>query len=102
MLREISAQQFFDWLHYYQLEPFGEKRSDYRSAQIAQALYNINRDTKKHKQPFPLEDFVIPFGDTEEKKSKKRQTWEDQLLIAQALTAMYQPLLEQENKKKSN
>jgi hypothetical protein len=33
--QEIDSAEFTEWLAYYQLEPFGEKREDHRAGTIA-------------------------------------------------------------------
>lgn len=63
MLRCMTWEQFQEWRAFDELEPFGEERSDIRSAQIVQALWNIARDVKKNPQGWPLSDFVLAFGD---------------------------------------
>ena len=88
MLREITWQQFVEWSMYAEVEPFDELRMDYRFASIVQALYNINRDPKRHKQPFPITEFLLKFGAAE---AKPAQTWQQQKAIAQALFKAWQP-----------
>lgn len=63
MLRRITWKQFIEWRIYDELEPFGEERGDARSAQIAQALWNIARDVKKNPKGWPLSDFILAWGD---------------------------------------
>ena len=67
MLRGMTAKQFAGWQAYALLEPFSERRQDYRVASIIKALWDIARDTKKHPKPFKLDDFVLDF---EEKETK--------------------------------
>jgi hypothetical protein len=87
MLRQMTAQQFLEWGEYAALEPFDEVRADYRAASIVQMIANMNRDTKKHPKPFALSDFVIEFGDSG--KPDKKQSWQEQKLIAAQFAAMY-------------
>ena len=42
MLRSLTAKQLQEWLAYAKLEPFDEKRADYRAAQIAQMVLLVN------------------------------------------------------------
>lgn len=63
MLDEITWPQFCEWRAYDALEPFGEERGDYRSAQIVQALWNIARDVKKNPNGWPITEFLLSFGD---------------------------------------
>lgn len=53
-----------EWQAFYDLEPFGEERDDIRTASVVQALWNIARDVKKCPNGWPLQDFVLAFGDT--------------------------------------
>lgn len=54
---------------YDRLEPFGETRADLRNAILATIMANAFRDTKKHKKPFDVWDFMPNFEDfTEEEK----------------------------------
>lgn len=85
MLREMSWFEFLEWEAFYQLEPFGEIRDDYRAAQIESALYNVWRDTKKHPQPFPIQDFLLKFGE----EPKKKQTVEEQKSMLLMIAATY-------------
>lgn len=64
MLRSISWEQFLEWQAYFELEPFGEERGDFRSGQIVQALWNIARDPKRNPDGWPLSEFLLTFGDT--------------------------------------
>jgi hypothetical protein len=93
MLRRITAEQFWGWMNYHALEPFGEKRQDYRIASVVQALYNINRDTKKHPEPFEIEGFLVKFGELEEPSTKpfRTQTLAQQKAAAMAIIAAFAP-----------
>ena len=59
---EITPEQFIEWRAYSILEPFEDVRTSYYLASITKALWDINRDTKKHPQPFELDKFLIQFG----------------------------------------
>jgi hypothetical protein len=78
----MTAREFTEWQAYYSLEPFGERRADYRTAQIVQMLANINRgpDTK----PFPLSDFlpdeIAP--EPEEEETEGEEPWRKQIEMA--------------------
>lgn len=74
MLREMSAKQFREWEIYAELEPFSEKRADYRAASIVQMLANVNRSSKR--SPYKLEDFVLKF-DQESKETKPDKSWQE-------------------------
>ena len=61
MLSEMTPQQFIDWRAYSFMEPFADVRSDVHAAMIVKALWDINRDTKKHPAAFKLADFMPQF-----------------------------------------
>jgi hypothetical protein len=69
---------------YYELEPFGEERADYRTASIVQMLYNVNRSSKS--KALELKDFLLSFG---EQEPKPKQTPEQQFAILKVLAAMH-------------
>lgn len=62
MLREMSADQFFEWAAFFQLEPWGMASLDYMIAHF-KALF-VNSNLKKGKRPFKPEKFLT-FGETE-------------------------------------
>ncbi len=69
---------------YHELEPFGDMRADYRTASIVQMLYNINRG--KNQKALELKDFILTFGEQEQ---KPKQTPEQQFAILKVLAAMH-------------
>ena len=90
MLDEITWVQFAEWMAFADLMPFGEDREEYRFASIVSTLANINRDTKKQREPWPLDQFVLRFGDMPEPQTKKKpQSPEEQLRISRAYFLMF-------------
>lgn len=71
MLREMTWSQFLEWRAFDDLEPFGEERSDFRTAQVVQTLWNIHRDPKRNPDGWPLTDFVLAFGDSPYRREEK-------------------------------
>jgi hypothetical protein len=57
---------------FYQLEPFGDERADYRQALTTCVIANANRDRNRKPTPFTPEDFMIG-----KKPPPKQQRWED-------------------------
>ena len=57
MLREMTAQQFDEWIAYYQLEPFGILAEDVLSAHW-KAIY-VNAHRKKGKQAMKVDKFLL-------------------------------------------
>ena len=64
MLREMTAEQFNEWIAYYQIEPFGILAFDSLLAHF-KAIY-ANAHKRKDKRPFKSAKFLC-FG--EKKKS---------------------------------
>lgn len=58
LLARLGSDEFTEWVAYYQLEPFGDYRGDYRSGVVASTLANVYRS--KEARPFTPEDFM-PF-----------------------------------------
>jgi hypothetical protein len=85
MLREITWLQFVEWMAYSQVERFDEVRADLRAASICAMLANIHRNPKKRATPFNVSDFLLDFEGT----PKRRQTWQEQKMIAQMIVAAY-------------
>ena len=53
----------------------------YRSAFIVSSIYNVNRDTKRHPEPFRPEDFMG--------RERKRQSSEDMMAAARNIAASF-------------
>lgn len=88
MLREISYEHFLEWKTFAELEPFDEEREDIRAAQITSAIVNMGRDPKKHRKPFPLQEFQLRFGDTPA-YVKPKQTWQQMKTIGRMMFEAY-------------
>ncbi len=63
MLDTMSITQLREWFAYSELEPFGEERADYRSAQICAMIANSVRDKKRKPTPYKVEEFLLRFGE---------------------------------------
>lgn len=89
----MSALEFAEWQAYYSLEPFGERRADYRTAQIVQMMANTNRDTNTHPNGFPLSDFlpdeVAPEPEEEEESEEQEEPWRAQIRVAEMITGAF-------------
>lgn len=59
LLREMTLREFARWQKKWNEEPWGEYRADLRSAQICAMLANVNRDSKKHPEPFKIDAFLL-------------------------------------------
>ncbi len=68
---------------FYRIEPFGERRADLRAAIVAALIANVNRDPKKQREPFTVDDFMPKFEQLAEPPQK--QTWQQQKAMLQSL-----------------
>lgn len=86
MLREITFEQFLEWVAYAELEPFGERREDFRAASVARAVWDAMRwsqSTREHPfKPTELDAYRLKFGEEDGPPKQRTQTWQEQLAIA--------------------
>ena len=76
LLDSISSHELTEWMAYAQLEPFGEERADIRSATNTMVLANANRDPKKKRTPYTIEDFMLFRDDAEKPEQTQAETAE--------------------------
>jgi hypothetical protein len=62
MLSLISTRQFVEWKAYAELEPFDERRADYRSADVVRTLLNLFA-RQRGQSSYALDDCLVRFGD---------------------------------------
>ncbi len=63
----MSSLEFSEWMAYYQIEPFGEERADFRQAMTTSAVHNSIQAQAKHPKWTKPGDFM-PFSDAVEPK----------------------------------
>lgn len=88
MLARMSSREVSEWMAYSQIEPMASERSDRVELLLGQLLVllaNINRDTKRRKRPYSLEDFMPWLRG----QQKPRQSWQQQLAIVEALNIAF-------------
>ena len=56
LLQRMGSDELSEWMAFYQLEPFGDYRADYRSGVVASTFANAHR--AKDASPFRPEDFM--------------------------------------------
>lgn len=71
MMREMTAQQFDEWIAFYQLEPFGILAEDALSAHWKTIYVNAHR--KKGKPAMKMKKFLL----FQEKKSDASKLFEE-------------------------
>jgi hypothetical protein len=70
-------------MSFYQVEPFGDFRTDLAAANVSSTLANINRDPKTRPQPYDFKDFLPKFQWEEEVPLEATLSQED--LIAKTM-----------------
>ncbi len=91
LLARMSASEFHEWFVFYQMEPFGEWRSDLRAGIVASTFASAHR-RKGSRRPTP-KDFMPTFGEKEE----SRQSWQEQLRIVQFADIGFQKLFAEDS-----
>lgn len=64
----MSSREFTEWAAFYGMEPFGDLRGDLQAGVVAATVAEVNRDRKRRREPFTPADFLLRFGEKEEKK----------------------------------
>lgn len=89
----MTSREFAEWMAYYGLEPFGERRADYRAALISSVIANVNR--AKDQDPYPISDFLPDAMPDEEGEGEEGDDedelapWAEQVRVAEMITAVY-------------
>ena len=69
MMERINSRELTEWIAYWQIEPWGEERADYRSGMIASVIANVNRG--KGGRRYKPQDFMPKFGLSKKQKPVK-------------------------------
>lgn len=56
----MSSREFAEWMAFFRIQPFGEWRGDFRTANVMALIANVNRDQKKSIE-FSAQDFMPDF-----------------------------------------
>lgn len=56
----MGSREFTEWMAFFQLQPYGEWRADFRTASLMALIANVNRDPNKSKE-FSPQDFMPDF-----------------------------------------
>lgn len=59
LLAEMTSTQIAEWMAYFRLEPFGERRADLRAGIIASTVANAHK--AKDSRPYKPQDFMPDF-----------------------------------------
>lgn len=79
----ISSREFAEWRAFYQIEPFGEKRSDMQAAHIASAIFDVMAPKKNGRWKWWE---VMPIW---EDPTPRVQTMDEQLALVKELHAAF-------------
>lgn len=72
LLDRMSSREFSEWMAFDQIEPFGD---DWRQTGLLASLTaNTNRDPKKRKHPYEIEDFMPVAKDPTEEQEVEAVT----------------------------
>ena len=88
LLNTVGSDELTEWMAFYQLEPFGDMRGDYRSGVVASTFANAHR--AEGVKPFTPEDFM-PFMVKQQRSegSKDEASVNLQQLNVQQFKAMF-------------
>ncbi len=75
MLENMTYEDLYGWLSYFELEPFGFEIDNIRFGQISACIYNANRSNKNDKVWTPKDFFQF-------EKTNNKQSWQEQFSIA--------------------
>ena len=59
LLERMDGVELGEWFIKWQVDPFGERRDDYRAASICSTMANIHRP--RNTKAFSLSDFMLKF-----------------------------------------
>lgn len=86
MLARMSSRQLTEWMIFYQLEPWGEKRADLRAGIVAATVANVHRGKKD--KALKAEDFM-PELPGDEEADADGPDWERLLERVRAINAAF-------------
>jgi hypothetical protein len=81
----MSSRELSEWAAYYGMEPFGERKADYRAGMVAATIANVNR--AQNSKPFKPDDF-FPEPRFDEADDDE-ESWVKQQAMAAMITAAY-------------
>lgn len=69
----MSSREFAEWLADYRIDPWDElARGDLQAALVAQTVANSMRDSEKHPNPYPFDDFVLKFREDPPEETEEK------------------------------
>lgn len=88
-MQQMPAGLFREWQAFFLLEPFGSERAELHAASIVTAIAESNRDRKKRRKAFELQDFAMPAGAglDHAARPRKEQSWQEMLQVVEQINA---------------
>lgn len=80
LLARVSSRELTEWMVYYELEPFGEERSDLRAGIVASTVANANRTKGKAYKP---QDFMPKF------ERRGPRSWQEMMATVERMNALF-------------
>jgi hypothetical protein len=71
--RMMSSHEFAEWMAYFQLQPFGEWRRDFRNASLMALIANVMTRSKDSDPVKPTEDFMPDFEKALDEKNTQEE-----------------------------
>lgn len=62
LLDRISSRELSEWMAFDRIEPVGDRRLDVLAAMVMCLLANVNRNPKKRKKPYQVDEFLPPWA----------------------------------------
>jgi hypothetical protein len=87
MMDRMSVDEFFAWMAYSEVEPFGEARQDLRAGVLWSLLATVNSDSKKHPRGIGIDKY--PLLQMTEKLDRPKVTSQDLFRTLKLLSDAY-------------
>jgi hypothetical protein len=85
-LRNVSSRELSEWAAFYGMEPFGDRKADYRAGMVAATIANVNR--APNREPFKPDDF-FPERQNETEDDDDEEPWRKQQAMAAMITLAF-------------
>lgn len=84
-LRNVSSRELSEWAAFYGMEPFGDRKADYRAGMVAATIANVNR--APNREPFKPDDFFPERQN--ETEDDDDEPWRKQQAMAAMITLAF-------------
>lgn len=84
LLASMSKEEFFEWIAYYKIEPWGSVVDGYRNASVASTTANVALATLNPKRlrqkPYKISDFLIGVNESSNKPANTADAIKEALM----------------------